>query len=183
MLNIVFWALGPQVPKTITSTGGILAMKDNRETPDTQITVYEFPEFSLIWEHKVGFGVGLHNRPTGIAFTGTEGTLIDDGGWEVIREPKRETLEPAKHPDSGDARPAHVRNFLDCVKSRQQPVTNLEVGHFVTSVAHLGNIAYRTGEKLTWDPANERIAGSPRADALVGTEYRSPWRLPYARRT
>ena len=183
MLNVVFWALGRQAPKSITSTGGILAMKDNRETPDTQITVFEFPEFTLIWEHKVGFGVGLNNRPTGISFTGTEGTLIDDGGWEVIREPKRTSLDAAKHPDSGDPRPAHVRNFLDCVKSRQTPVTNLEVGHFVTSVAHLGNIAYRTGEKITWDPAKECITGSPRADALVGTEYRAPWRLPYAHRT
>ena len=182
MLNIVFWALGQQQPKTITSTGGILAMKDNRETPDTQITVYEFPEFSLIWEHKVGFGVGLNKRPTGISFTGTEGTLITDGATEIIREPKKDTIEPAKFPGSGDARPAHVRNFLDCVKSRQQPATNLEVGHFVTSIAHLGNIAYRTGEKIAWDPIHERIPGSRKADALVGTEYRKPWELPYTRR-
>jgi len=82
----------------------------------------------------------------------------------------------------GDARPAHVRNFLDCVKSRQPPATNLEVGHFVTSIAHLGNIAYRTGEKIAWDPIHERIPGGRKADALVGTEYRKPWKLPYTRR-
>jgi hypothetical protein len=52
-----------------------------------------------------------------------------------------------------------------------------------TSIAHLGNIAYRTGEKITWDPVQERIPGSKKAEALVGTEYRKPWKLPCARRT
>ena len=60
-----------------------------------------------------------------------------------------------RKPGSGDPRPAHVRNFLDCVKSRQQPVLNLEIGHRVSTLAHLGNIAYRTGHKIVWDAARE----------------------------
>jgi hypothetical protein len=75
-----------------------------------------------------------------------------------------------------------VRNFLACMKSRQQPVLNLEVGHHVSSVAHLGNIAYRTGRKINWDPVNEKIVGDAEADKLVGVQYRQPWNLPYARR-
>ena len=67
-----------------------------------------------------------------------------------------------------------MRNFLDCVKSRQQPVLNLDIGHHVSSVAHLGNIAYRTGRKVVWDAANEKVVGDPQADALVGVNFEVP---------
>jgi hypothetical protein len=68
------------------------------------------------------------------------------------------------------------------VKSRHQPVLNLEVGHHVSTVAHLGNIAYRSGHKLVWDPVKEKINNHPDADKLVGVKYRKPWHLPYAKR-
>jgi hypothetical protein len=76
-----------------------------------------------------------------------------------------------------------VRNFLDCVKSRQPPVENLEVAHHVSTVAHLGNIALRAGRKISWDHSNERVVGDPEADRLVGVTYRAPWKLPYYPRT
>ena len=75
-----------------------------------------------------------------------------------------------------------MRNFLDCVKSRQAPVLNLELGHHVSTVAHLGNIAFRSGSKIVWDSAREQITNDPRADKLVGVKYRKPWKLPYAKR-
>jgi hypothetical protein len=65
------------------------------------------------------------------------------------------------------------------VKSRQQPVENLEVGQHISTVAHLGNIALRTGRKVVWDAAAERVVGDPEADKLVGVTYRAPWTLPY----
>ena len=71
--------------------------------------------------------------------------------------------------------------FLDCRKSRQAPVENLEVGHFVFSVAHWGNIARRRGRDITWDAKAKRIVGDPNADRLLSVEYRPPWKLPYYR--
>jgi len=91
-------------------------------------------------------------------------------------------MEPEKHRCSGDPRPARVRNFLDCVKSRKQPVLNLELGHSSLTLAHLGNPAYRPGGKTTWDAANERIINNPEADRLVGVQYRGPWNPGYAKR-
>jgi predicted dehydrogenase len=180
LINIMLWAMGPELPKSIMSSGGKYVLTDNSETPDTQTTVYEFPSYTLIWEHKVGIGVGLNGRPWGISFSGTEGTLIlDDQGWEIVPEPKKKSLEAQKYAGSPDARPAHVRNFLDCVKSRRQPVENLEVGHHVSTVAHLGNIALRSGRNITWDNQKERIPGDKQADRLVGVTYRKPWKLPY----
>ncbi len=183
LINMMLMGAGVEWPRTIVSSGGKYVLDDNSETPDSQVTTYEFPNFMLVWEHKAGLGVGLNGRPWGISWSGTEGTiLLNDEGWELVVEHRKGNLEPRKAKGSGDARPAHVRNFLDCVKSRQPPVLNLELGHHVSTVAHLGNIAFRTGKKITWDAANEKIVGDHEADKLVGVKYRKPWKLPYARR-
>jgi len=184
LIQVLLWGMGSAPPKAVMSSGGKYVLEDNSETPDTQMTVYEFPTYTLVWEHKVGIGLGLYNRPWGMAFVGTEGTLvINDEGWEILREPSKDALEPRKHPGGPDPRPAHVRNFLDCVKSRQQPVENLGVGHHVSTVAHLGNIALRTGRRVVWDHAKEQVAGDAEADRLVATSYRAPWKLPYLTRS
>jgi predicted dehydrogenase len=180
LIQVLLWAMGPEYPKAVLSSGGKYVLDDNSETPDTQLTVYEFPKYTLVWEHKVGVGLGLYNRPWGMSFTGTEGTLvINDSGCEIIREPAKDSLTAKKFPGGQDPRPAHVRNFLDCVKSRQQPVENLEVGQHISTVAHLGNIALRSGRKIVWDSAKERIVNDHEADKLVGVQYRKPWKLPY----
>jgi predicted dehydrogenase len=181
LLNICMWAMGPEAPLRVSSSGGRHVLDDNTEIPDTQVTVYDFPSYTLIFEHELLGGLGPGGRPHGMLFNGTEGTvIIDDSGWEVIPEPKNDSLEAAKHEAGRDARPAHVRNFLDCVKTREQPVENLEIGHFVSSIAHLGNIAYRSRSEIAWDPETETIQGSKEAKKLVHCSYRDPWKLPYA---
>lgn len=183
LINVVLWAMGTTPPKTVSSSGGKYVLDDNSETPDTQIAVYDFPNYALIWEHQVQCGVGMNNRPWGIWFSGTEGTLImTDGEWEVISEPKKQRLQPVRKQGSLDARPAHVRNFLDCMRSRKDPVENLEIGHFVSTVAHLGNVALRSNVKIHWDAVHERVTNSREADRLVGVRYRKPWVLPYMKR-
>jgi predicted dehydrogenase len=182
LINIMLWGMGLEAPTRVSSSGGKFVLDDNSETPDTQIAVYEFPSYSLVWEHKVGIGIGLNGRPWGISFSGSEGTLIiNDARWEIVPEPKKKSFEAAEFKSSGDARPAHVRNFLDCVRSREQPVENLEVGHLVSTVAHLGNIALRTGRTIQWDGRNEQVVGDREASRLVTPRYRRPWSLPYMR--
>jgi predicted dehydrogenase len=178
LLNVCLWAMGPENPLRVSSSGGKRIVDDNTETPDTQVTVFDFPNYTLIFEHELLGGVGIGGRPHGMSFSGSDGTVIIDGaGWEVMREPNK-TLVPFKKEAQGDGRPAHVRNFLDCVKSREQPVENLEVGHFVSTVAHLGNIAYLTKQQLEWDSKSERVPGNDQANKLVAANYREPWKLP-----
>lgn len=182
LINICLWAMGSEPPSRISSSGGKFVLDDNTETPDTQVTVYDFPSYTLVFEHMLLGGLGPGGRPHGMSFTGTEGTvIIDAGGWEIIPEPKRDSLQAVRHEAGPDARPAHVRDFLDCVKSRRQPVENLEVGHFVSTVAHLGNIALRTQREIKWDAQRERIPGDREANAQVACDYRRPWKLPYSR--
>jgi predicted dehydrogenase len=183
LINMMLMGMDNQPPRSAFASGGKYVLEDDSETPDSQVAVYEFPSFMLIWEHKAGLNNGLQGRSWGVEWSGTEGTIIlNDGGWEITTERKRANLDSERKPGSANPRPAHVRNFLDCVTSRQQPVLNLERGHHVSTVAHLGNIAYRTGRKVAWDSAGERILDDPAADKLVGINYRKPWSLPYSRR-
>lgn len=181
LINIALWGMGTEAPRSVYSSGGKRVIDDNAETPDTQITVYDFPSYTMIFEHQMVGGVGIGGRPHGILFSGTEGTLIiDEQGWEVIPEPKKKSLEPFKAGPGPDARPAHVRNFLDCVKSREQPVEHVELGHYVSTVAHLGNLALRTQSQIDWDPEKEKAKGNRAANQLIEANYRQPWKLPYA---
>jgi len=184
LFNMISMGTPLAAPRSVVSSGGKYVLDDNSETPDSQVTTYEFDDFMLVWEHKAGLAVGINNHPWGIAWYGTEGTIMmNDAGWHIIPEKRKASLEPERFKSSGDPRPAHVRNFLDCVKSRKQPVLNLELGHHISNLAHLGNIAYRTGSKIIWDAENERVVGNREADRLVGVKYRKPWKLNYARRT
>ena len=184
LINMAAMGLPDEAPKSVTSCGGKFILDDDSETPDSQVTVYDFPTCQLIWENRAGLNNGLNGRPWGVEWHGTEGNIIlNDTGWELVTEPKRaKTPSQRKRSDGSDPRAPHVRNFLACVKSRAQPVLNLDIGHRVSTLAHLGNIAYRTGQKIAWDGVKEKIVGNRDADKLVGVKYRKPWELPYARR-
>ena len=99
-------------------------------------------------------------EPTCSKFTGTEATLIlDTHGWEIIAEPKRRdsVVESSRQAVTDEkVRAAHAGNFLDCVRSRQAPVENLQIGHHVSSVAHLRNLALRSRSRIEWDAETHR---------------------------
>ncbi len=181
LINIALWAMGPEWPKSVISSGGKYILQDNTETPDTQITVYDFPSYTLIWEHQVQCGLGPDRREHGVMFTGTEATLIVDArGWEVFAEPKkRSSVVEMKRFSLADerVRANHARDFLDCVKSRKQPVENLDVGYHVSAVAQLGNIALRSQSRIQWDQEAGRAKGNDAANALLSAPYRAPWKL------
>jgi predicted dehydrogenase len=181
LINIALWAMGPEWPKAVVSSGGKYVLQDNSETPDTQITIYDFPSYTLIWEHQVQCGLGPDRREHGVMFTGTDATLIlDTAGWEVIAEPqKRNSLVEMRRRAVTDekVRAAHARNFLDCVKSREEPVENLAIGHHVSTVAALGNIALRARSRIEWDGPSEQITGNEQARQLMTCPYRAPWKL------
>ena len=185
LLNIALWAMGPRMPERVVSTGGKYAFDDISDTPDTQYALYDYGNYTLVWEHQMEGGHGADGREHGVAFHGSEGTLIvDTGGWEVTpaaKDKKTAAEKPAlpaeKHPSKGDGRPAHVRNFLDCVRSRKQPVENLELGHFVSTAAHLGNLALRTGQAIKWDHDKQQVVGREVPAEFITRPYRSPWKL------
>src|SRR5690606_38015090 len=129
-----------------------------------------------------------------LAFYGTNGTLMADRlGFEVYPELKLGSpgnrgrsnqplpadalrMEP-REGSSGDSTYLHVANFVDSVRTRKTPAADVLVGHRSTTVAHLGNIAFKTGRKITWDAEREEIIDDPEATQLMGRNARKPWDL------
>jgi len=189
MIDIANWAMGIKAPSSAVSVGGKFGYpQDAMETPDTQQVIWEFPEFSMIWEHALGVGRGPEAREHGVAFHGNDGVLvIDRDGWEVwgetdkvgrrVREYRSAGL-PRQSAGSENYHLLHVQNFLECMRTRERPRSDVEIGHNSMVACHLGNIAYRLGRRVQWDVENERMIGDSEAQRYVSREYRAPWKLP-----
>jgi predicted dehydrogenase len=176
LFDVVLWAMGPTI-KSVTTTGGKLIFNDVRETPDTAGVLFDCPDYVFTYEVRHGNGTppwgGMDH---GIEFYGAKGCLwINRNGYTVF--PENDRAHPKQLPGQGmDFQ--HKRNFLDCVRSRQRPNAEVELGHLSSIPGHLGNIAYRVGRRIAWDGQKETIPNDPQAQALLGRTYREPWVLP-----
>jgi predicted dehydrogenase len=163
---------GLDEPTRITSTGGKFVLDDDREAPDTQIATFDFPGTTLVWEHRMWSKDTPYHRNGWITLFGENGTLVFDGEAWSVRD-----IKDAAHKAVPYEEP-HLRNFLECVKSRQRPNADIEQGHLSTRLCHLGNIAFRVGRSIQFDAATESIPGDAAASALLGRSYRKPFVVP-----
>ena len=115
-----------------------------------------------------------------IRFEGTEG-WVGNTGWRGELEASSDEIKNSViGPDEihlFTCPEGEQRNFLDCVKSRQDPYFPAEIGHRCCTVMHLGNISMQLGRKLQWDPAKEEFINDETANRFLSRPYRSPWRL------
>ena len=180
MFSVVSWAMGADHtgPVTIEGTGRPRA-NNIFDVPVEMSVRYEFadPPFVMSWEQP---GVELRSpRLDGrlnVDFIGSQATL--SGFWDFKVTQGQADLSPTRtdelHLQRSDS---HSGNWLRCIATRRRPVMDVEIGHRVTCWSHLGNIAYRLGRKLEWDPAGERFVGDDEANRLLEVAYRAPWRL------
>ncbi len=185
LLDYALFGMNQYIPKSVMATGGKYAFPgDAMETPDTMMAVYDFGDFGLLWDHTIGIYGANFNRGHGVAFVGEWGTLVvDRQGWEVIPET---TSTSAKNgyegvplqKGTGNGLDLHVQNFIDCVKTREKPNCDIETGAHIARISHLGNISYRLGRKVFWDPEKQEFLNDNEANQLVKADYRSPWKLP-----
>jgi predicted dehydrogenase len=193
--DIVLWALDAKAPHAVYTTGGIFTTEDNRDTPDTLQVIYEFPQCTLTYSMRKGNGLPLNGHDYGILFCGTDGSLLlDRAGYEIIpdkviepygfktvygkRELRTIRLEKKRVQGGNDGSKAHARNFLDCLRSRERPIADIEIGHRSTNTCHLGNIAYKLGRRVEWDADTETFKNDSEANALLAREYRKGFELP-----
>jgi predicted dehydrogenase len=112
-------------------------------------------------------------------FEGTDGVVrIDNMGQNFVVIPEKLKPKPVIDAEKYHSGDDHVRNFLDCVKSRSEPAAPVELGHRTATVCHLGNIAIELKAKLKWDPEQERFVGdkSEEANALLDRQWRDSWK-------
>lgn len=191
-IDVARWALStaveaesnsemPALPLTVSAIGGKWYFDDPQEWPDTLQVNYEFavPGISnriLTYEMKIWTPYPYMGDGEGVVLFGDQAYMvIGNRRWRAY-EPKGQII--AEDSGNNDGK-EHVRNFLDCVRTRKRPNADLEsVGHPSSVLCHAGNAAWRTGKKLAIDPKTELFDDDEANTLRSRPEYRKPWVLP-----
>ena len=175
--DIAQWGLG-------TETTGPVAV-EAESTPlehPGRTDCYNFPsDFRVTYAYADGRKLICRGKgENGVIFRGQRGWIFVSRRTIRASDPKLIEEPLPKDAQRLSLSTNHMKNFFDCVKSREKPICDVEIGHRSVSVCHLGNIAIRVGKPLQWDPAKESFHGAnaDAANALVSRPMRGPWKLP-----
>ena len=196
-LDMARWVLGLDLPKTVYSNGGRFHTDGDAQTPDTQITTYEYDNLMMTFELTLYTPYMLKIDPvarntdifpywmqtaTRVEIYGSEGLMMlgrHGGGWVVYvrtqnREPVIRDSMYGRYPD-----PDHIDNFVSCIRSRELPNADIEAGHRSTLLAHYATISYQLGgQKLFINRQDGTIRDNPEAQKFFKREYRKPYEVP-----
>ncbi|MBI1749923.1 MAG: Gfo/Idh/MocA family oxidoreductase [Acidobacteria bacterium] len=195
--DTVHQIMGVDAPRAVSASGGRFALRDAGEMPDVLQVTYEYPGFVLSYEacnisaHGLGgrtAGLRYYNargpedRPNGMAFYGANGALFTDRiGYEIYPDLKpgssTEFRCQRRWKNTTDATSLHAVAFIEAIRGQTPCPAPVEIGHSSTIVAHLGNIAFKTGRKLRWNAEKEEFTGDSDANRLLGRHARSSWNL------
>jgi len=180
-------------PKTVSHAGGVNALKDGREIPDTQMVTFEYGPLTLMTESalwtpymkKIPGNIRDSDRfpdwqfcSTRVEILGTEGFMYygrHGGGWQAYDA--NGELVRSEYGRQGDKE--HQDNFIDCIRTRKRPNADVEIGHKSVLLCHMANISYRVGNlRLEFDPQTETFTNCDEANKYIKREYREPWIVP-----
>ena len=166
------------LPTRVRGNSGIYWLKDAKEVPDTQVLTYEYGDFMLTWElRSFAKQHPVYGHREGIAFIGSDATLVlTHQGWEVYFAGWQRWAERAGPRRTGER--LHEKNFLDCVRSRQTPNADIELGRLSTTICHLGNVCTHLRRDVTFDPQTETFGHDKEANAYLTREHRKPYITP-----
>lgn len=176
--DLCMWGLGVDtLPVKIGSMGGKFLWDDCKETPEVLSSSYIYPDKRMIefevrpWATNLEDGAGVGN-----IFYGTEGYMVIKG-YDTYETYLGREREPGP---SGKAGGDHYKNFIDAVRARDKSILNgpVETAHLSSALAHLGNISFRLGRMLEFDPETERFKNDEEANAMLTREYREPYVVP-----
>ncbi len=195
-LDLIRWLINEVAPVSVTATGGKYAVDDDRTIPDTLQATFEFPSGVIVSTNIMETSSGSFIPYGFLELRGTKGTLLTAENdykiipavpgqfqtWAKLTEAETVNLQTDDKLYLSDGRYRNstsnlVRNFLDCIKSRQATYCTPEEGHRSTSLAHLATIALLTKERLEWDGKAERFSNSEKANKLLEYEYRKPYNI------
>jgi predicted dehydrogenase len=179
--DLCMWGLDVGLPERITSMGGKFLFDDCKEVPEILTSVYHYPKEKKIIQFEVRHW--CTNREDGAdvgnIFYGDKGYLVvkNYGTYESYLGQNRE--KGPSRTERGEL-DLHMANWLEAVRSRDMSLQNgpVESGHLSSALAHLGNISYRLGRQLDFDPIAERFIGDEDANRMLTRDYRAPYVMP-----
>lgn len=200
-IDPIHQCLGEPMPFAITALGGRFWVKDNLETADTMTAVYQYPEFMMTYELRQSCATPMFGQGGGTGIIGTEGMVVvtRSGCWlSPARGSKLEPIEftvggrsPAAKGGPGRPSPGqqqgatsperrevsdHWKNFLDCIRTRRKPTSDIENLVRSSAVCILGNVSMRSGTRLDFDQKSFTVR-QPEAAQFTQINYRAPWKL------
>lgn len=197
-MDVARWGLGVKLPTKISSIGGHFVFDDAQQTPNDQMTVFEFPnpdggdDKKKILQFEVRHWITNHELPTkagdsgndymtsaanevGNLFFGSKGfmskTVTD---WQVFEGQKKIPT------DNGSGLGNHYQNYINAIRANDQKLAkgDIEEGFYSCALIHLGNISYWLGRSLEFDPETMRFKNDDEANQMLTKEYRAPFVLP-----
>jgi predicted dehydrogenase len=177
LIDIVQMAFDEVMPTSISAQGGKFYMTDNLETPDTIYVAYKYPKFASSFESRSGSPTPLYGAGSGTAFHGSKATLmVNRSGYTIYPNEKGATPIEEKSRELAAMQPQHWQNFIDCIRSRQRPASDIENCVRTTISCLLGNLSLRHGVTLDWDDKAMTVK-QQNIRQYLKAKYRSPWKL------
>ncbi len=182
-MDMARWGLGVGLPTRVHSGGGHFMFDDDQQTPNTLVCIFEYPdkEKMLVFEtrhwitNQEGFGADPASNAVGVTFYGSEGYMqVYYFGYRTYLGQKREP-GPGREEGSNE-----YERFIAAVRSRKTSDLGVDIedGHLSSALCHLGNIAYRLGRTVAFDPVKESFPGDPEASKMLSRDYRKPFVVP-----
>ncbi|NQU23572.1 MAG: hypothetical protein HQ567_20005, partial [Candidatus Nealsonbacteria bacterium] len=184
IIDLPIWALDLGYPTNVSCSGGRYCLTGDSDGYDTQEILWQYPDMTMTWmstlanSYAFDLGSGARSRRLGIYFHAVNGTMYCNYGMHKVvsegdgmdgKEPPPKSIPPS---------PGHEREWLDCIKTREQPSCSVFYHTKVDVPLVLGNLALRLGRSIRFDPATEKIVGDDAAAKAAVPEYRDPWKFP-----
>ena len=171
--DIVWWAIEPKNLSSVNARGPVA--DTGGDTPKSIEVDYQFEGLKLFWTSTPPNVAGAADKSIGAYFEGDKGTLLCDYSTRQIALNGQTLTDIDGLPLSIPRSPGHQQNFVNAVKTRTQPESNLEYARLMTMPMHLGLISWRLGRPLNWNPKKEKFINDHDANALLNRKYRKGW--------
>jgi predicted dehydrogenase len=179
LLDPVHQCMGEPMPTSVVALGDRYLLKDNTETPDTLMVTWHYPKFIATYESRLFNPTPMFGQGGATALHGTKGTIVvNRSGCWFSPTPASGLAAVAyeKNDEMRDLNVPHWKNFLECVRTRQKPISEIETCVRSSSACILGNLALRLNMRLDWDE-KQWTTLQEAAKPHLKARYRSPWKL------
>jgi predicted dehydrogenase len=185
IIDLPVWALDLGYPLVTSASGGRFIVKDDGDAYDQHEVLWQYPKCTMTWMSSLtnSYGFDLEGDPKpqrrlGVYFHGVNGTMYANYDmFKIVPEgDAMKDLQPP--PPSIPPSPGHERQWLDCIKSRQQPSASVFYHTRVDVPIVLSLLSLKLGRSIHFDPSTEKIVGDSEAAKLAVPKYRSPWKFP-----